>query len=248
MTKLYFDHTFTTDHNHKFWKKLEKYGFNLESNLVKHPDANCRFIKFNNFKYLEFVSTKDLTKFESAGFSFGYSGKLKAFNVSLIKKGIKTKFTHRNYDWATNSKDYLPGWNFVTFQKLGFKTIYPWITEYELRPGMKERPKHISKHPNGVNHIVGHEFQINDKGRQFFESLLGKKIKDKFVFKDGITLYFTKGPKNLHKNVILKADKLSQTLSCFPKKCLGEWQGQNAIIIANPCENERMWGIVVLGS
>jgi hypothetical protein len=32
---------------------IEKYGFILETKLVKHPDANCRFIKFNNFKYLQ---------------------------------------------------------------------------------------------------------------------------------------------------------------------------------------------------
>ena len=82
----------------------------------------------------------------------------------------------------------------------------------------------------------------------FFKLLLGKKINDKFEFKDGITLYFTKGSKNLHKNVILKADKLSKTSSYFPQKNRGEWQGQKAIIINNPCENERMWGMIILGS
>jgi hypothetical protein len=246
MTKLYFDHTFTTDQNHKFLKKLEKHGFTLETKMTEHPDAKCRFIKFNNFQYLEFASVLDTTKFESAGMSFGYAGKLKNFNQTLLKKGLHTKFTHRNYDWAINSKDYLPGWNFVSFQKLGFKTIYPWITEYELRPEMKERPKHIADHPNGVNHIVGHEFQINSKGREFFEALLARKIKDNYEFKDGVIFYFEEGRKNLHKNVVLKSDNFKLAAKFFKPKQIVDWKGREAIHIENPSGNERMWGIYII--
>jgi len=246
VTKLYFDHTFTTDQNHKFMKKLERYGFTLEPNTTEHPGAKCRFIRFNDRKYLEFASVADLSKFESAGMSFGYAGKLKTFNQTLIKRRIVTKFEHRNYDWATNSKDYLPGWNFVTFEKVGFKTMYPWITEYELRPGMKERPLHVANHANGVNHIVGHEIMVNKKGREFFQALLGKKLKDKFEFKDGITFYFHDGPKNLHKSVILKANSFNQAAKYFKQRQLVQFRGQQAIYIENPSKNERMWDLIIV--
>jgi len=93
---LYFDHTYTNDPRHRFLKRLEKLGFNLDEKGVEHPGRQfCRFIMFpkpsspRKCTYLEFVNVKPggdaITK---PGISLGYSKALKSVidNPQTAKK------------------------------------------------------------------------------------------------------------------------------------------------------------------
>ncbi len=136
MSKLYFDHCFTLDQNHRLLKKLERLGFTLRPTATEHPGGHvCRFIMFKGKvrnQYLEFVHTRPGgDAYSHPGISFGYKGPLESY-FKRIKKTLPSEFVHRNYDWKADSKTRLPGWNFLTFKHLGFRTLLPWLTEYEL--------------------------------------------------------------------------------------------------------------------
>ena len=241
----YFDHTYTADTNFKFMKRLKRLGFNLDANKVEHPHSKCRFITFDNSQYLEFIHPIGNTgHYDRPGISFGYKGSLKRFYDKKVKQGAELSFFHRNYQWKENSKYILPGWNFVQFKRTGIRTIFMWLTEYELING-KKRPTKKANHPNGVNRIVGHEFVINSKGRKIFELITGKKFKDKIEFSNGVVFYFTEGRTNLHKSVILKSSNAEKTKK-YIKAIRFDYRGQQAVRILNTCLKKRMWDIIVI--
>lgn len=242
---IYFDHTYTGDQGHQLWKKLGRLGFTLDKLEVKHPNDSCRFILFEKPSYLEFIhSSGQKYAKKCPGFSFGVRSDLKSFFNKLKKKKIDCTFMHRNYDWAKNDKDYLPGWNFVDFKNFGIRTFFPWITEYEQDPAVKVR-KRWAKHPNAVSHIIGHEFVINERGEKFFSNLLGTKIQDKVILSCGTILYFSRGQTNFHSKVILGSKNLKKTKTFMAKLKVIDFCGKDGILIPNPSSNKRMWDIII---
>ncbi|MBC7540552.1 MAG: hypothetical protein H7281_17135 [Bacteriovorax sp.] len=144
---IFLDHSYTNDDKHSFLKKLEKYGFKLSENEVEHPVKQfCRFIAFTgnplrSYQYLEFVNVKKNGEACSVpGVSFGYTKGLKNY-FNKIKNKVAAKFEHKNYKWKEDSVSDLPGWNFVTFDKVKLKGIFPWFTIHQKRKN--ERKSHI---------------------------------------------------------------------------------------------------------
>lgn len=184
MSNVYFDHCYTLDQDFKFLKKLEKIGFTLGKSIVEHPGKHiCRFIHFygntpRRFQYLEFVSVGRGGKpVKQSGISFGHKGNLEEYYKQLkSKKNYSPKFDHRNYDWKTDSKSKLVGWDFVSFKKHGLSHLYPWFTAYGVRPG-SENTKWKIQHKVGKVRLVGLTFMLSKKGEAFVRHILGKGMK-----------------------------------------------------------------------
>jgi hypothetical protein len=235
---IYFDHTYTMDREFGFLESLIKAGFTVHDKTTEHPDVECRFIMLADKKYLEFVHPKhEKNSFFSPGISFGYKTSLKALYDSLKPlEVLKASYTHRNYNWAENSTDYLPGWNYLNFGISAVKSFNPWFTEYETREGVSlEAPEH----PNGISGVLGHTFELNQVGRAFFELVLKTKIKDKIVLNDGTTLFFRDSDNNRHSQVILGSSNMTKTMYYLGQGSNGE------IAIKNPSSNENMWDLVI---
>ena len=95
--------------------------------------------------------------------------------------------------------------------------------------------------------IHGFEIQLNETGERFFSDLLGKKIKDKEVLRDGATLYFKKGaPSNKYLSVIMKSDDLEVTKTFFKTNKETSFNSVEGILIENPHSNSRMWDLIII--
>lgn len=235
---IYFDHTYTLDRDFVFLNKLIGAGFYVHDKSMEHPDVECRFIMLKDTKYLEFVhEKKNLDSYTSPGISFGYKTSLKAFYEALRpNERLKATYTHRNYNWAQNSTDYFPGWNYVNFGISSVKNFTPWFTEYETR---EEVDFKAPEHPNCISGIIGHTFELNNAGREFFELIFKVKIKDKIILNDGSELFFRESSKNTHSQVILGTSDLNRTSIFFGQP------RNNEIFIKNPSRNQNMWDLVV---
>lgn len=250
MKHIYFDHSYTVDQHHKFLKKLEGLGFRKEERHTEHPGGLiCRFLMFSaesktKRSYLEFVHTKPKgEKLKVPGLSFGWNGNLEKFHDEMVRtRKIKTEFVHKNYDWKKDDKTRLPGWNFVNFKNTGIRSFYPWITEYEPHPLRK--PRKIKSHPNGVNKIIGFEFDMNPAGEKLFKIVCGKKRSNFLTLPCGTKFYFTPAPTTKLRSVILRSKNLKQFLKKYGADKEIEFQGNPAGLIKNP--NERMWNIIII--
>ncbi len=251
MNKLiHFDHCYTMDRNHLFLKKLGLLGFSLDPRTIIHPgNRHCRFIEFKDNTYLEFINQAPPAK-KSSGFSFIYKGKLKSFFEMSKRKGVfKLKYIHRNYNWKENNKDNLPGWNFVTFSKTGIIKFYPWFTEYESKKKRKKSPpSKTHSHKNGIVGVHGHEFVLNERGREFFSTIFGCKITDILKASDGIFYYFKRGRSNRHTKVILKSKDLKKTSKITKIKTQIVYEGHLALNIKNPNEGRHNWDVLIIES
>lgn len=235
--KIYFDHCYTIDTNHTFLKSLQRLGFNLGADSVEHPNANCRFLGFESNQYLEFVHNTE--KLENIpGFSFGYSEDLKKLEQKLSNR-ISCMYKHRSQDGSKS------GWNFLFFKNIGIRTFIPWFTEYEQSLTKKSKRKLQIKHPNGVTKILAHEFTINDKGKDFFQTILNLKIKSSIKLQCGTTLYFERGRTNYHSKVILECKSFPLLKRYMPKKKTSLFQGKKSIFIPNLNNNKRMWDLYI---
>lgn len=246
--EIFFDHTFNEDPGHKLHKKLGRLGFTLSEHEVEHPGkAMCRFIMVGN-KYLEFVHIgKGGIAFNKPGISFGATSLMDYAKRISKKADFKVHSNHKNYDWLKNNTDYLPGWNFVNFTGTGVRAFYPWFTEYEPDPKRKKKRKKSQTHVNGVNRIIGAEFQISKTGERFFEILFGAKIKSEMTLPDGFKIYFHKNAKcNRHLANILATKSLRKTKSYMPKEMVTTFMGQEAIRITDPKGNSRMWDLIII--
>ncbi|MCP4912366.1 MAG: hypothetical protein GY909_04550 [Oligoflexia bacterium] len=245
MSKLIFDHCFTKDTNHKFFKKLIKMGFNDLGFTTVHPKENiCKFIKFDDHQYLEFISTKyKEDEKKKPGLSFKSTGKLKMIYDKIKKKrGVNANWFHRNYNWKENSKDVLPGWNFVDFKHVPFRNIWFWLTEYEPpKKGLKRIP-FSSSHPNGVYAFEAIVIEANKKSKIFFEKLFGAK-------KEGLSkksqVIFIDSKRTRHSLVILKCKSLKKAQK-YIKAPIKEMYGYEGLFIKNPSDNDRMWDILII--
>ncbi len=240
-----FDHTFTSDQDHRFWKSLSRQGFHLEEKASEHPGQICRFIKFETLPYLEFIhASKKVNLVKAPGLSFATNSDLEALYKKLCRQKLKCTFLHRNYDRKLNDFERRPGWNFIFFKNLGFQTLFPWFTEYEPYLGKRRKLKPV-KHPNGVSAIVGHEFSVNAKGRAFFSQIFKISINKKVTLKDGTVFYFKSGRQNYHSKVILNSKDLSKTKKFMKLAKEIDFHGKDALLLKNPSPNRRMWSLVI---
>lgn len=249
MANLFFDHCFTADPGHRFLRKLERLGFTLRSSTVEHPGKHfCRFIGFNspasprNFTYLEFIHVgRGGVPVRNPGLSLSTARDLEQFHRSLKRSRLRASFRHKNYDWKKDDRSRQPGWNFVSFQGLGFTTLFPWLTEYEPHP---ERPRRMSpiRHANGVSRIVAAEISVNAAGRKFFGALLGSRL-DRPVKVGPQTLYFTSGTRTRLTRVVLGARSLAGLRRRGLDLEEGTWRGRKALLIPNPA---GMWDLAVI--
>lgn len=249
MNDIGFDHSYTEDMGHKFLKALGKAGFVLAENQVEHPGKQfCRFIMFRHGpgrNYLEFVHVgKGGERVDKPGVSLHYAGPLKKYFESIKKrKGLKAKYIHKNYEWKRDSKSALPGWNFVTFSRPAFKNIYPWFTEYELRPGKKRvLPQ---PHPNTAQYVAGIELEVRDTDRSKLGEIFGKDLRRGNASIGDFQLYLNPGDSTRISALVIKC----KNLNLFMRKAkIGTkvlWNGQNAVLIKNPARG-TMWNIVAV--
>ncbi|MCP4913221.1 MAG: hypothetical protein GY909_08875 [Oligoflexia bacterium] len=245
MAKLIFDHCYTKDIKHKFFKRLIKMGFKDLGFTTIHPKENiCKFIKFDDHQYLEFISTKyeeDIKK--RPGLSFKSRGKLNViFKKYQSKRGIEATYRHRNYNWKENNKDILPGWNFVDFKHVPFRNILLWLTEYEPpKKGLKRLP-FKSDHPNGVYALEAIILDVNERSKAYFDKLFGPK-KEGLLRKSQVV--FRPSSRTRHSLVILKCKSLKKAQK-FIKAPVKEVYGYTGLFIKNPSGNDRMWDILVI--
>lgn len=246
MSKVYFDHTYTIDNNFQLIKRMESFGFKLSEKVVEHPSSRSRFIYLNNCKYLEFIQFTTPVKnwWNLSGISFGVNEGLKKYSNTPRIRSLKAEYSHRNYNWIENNLDYLPGWNFLGFKKVGFRTFHPWFTEYEK--GRREIPNTV-RHPNGVNDFHGNLFGINLKGRDFFERILKRKIKDKIQLSDGTWLYFKNASTNKHEAVILQSMKKNSLETFKDNSKLIKTHGLELYLFDYPNRHKNCWKIGVVG-
>jgi len=256
--KLIVDHIYTRDQNHKFLKKLEKMGFQIDPATVKHPGGlTCRFITFRDEKdgprkYLEFASVSPDPKarqIRCPGISFSTTtpiGKVLERKLPQLKKhGLRFKFKHLNYEWKDGDQERGPGWNFVEFPNLGFRTLYPWITEYEPNPNKPTPKRPKISHPNGIRGIAAIEIEINQAGRRFFERLLSRPLSRPVQIASQPTLYFTEGKRTAIRSIILEASD-PKKLVAFSFDDEIRWRGRAARLITNP--NPNMWDLIVIAT
>lgn len=245
---IFFDHTYTNDQNHRFWKKLKKYGFNLLDQEVEHPGkAFCTFISFNGdtnrgYHYLEFVNVKKGgVKCSYPGLAFGYKKGLRVL-LKKIKNKFDVKFEHKNYNWKEDNKSDLPGWNFLTFKKLKFRGITTWFNEFEKHSEDQKNKIVKVTHPNGVQKFSSLHFELNDEGLKFYEELFGKKIKNGTRLACGTMFYYTKAKSNKMTVIHLECKSLKKLKGNFPYDGALNFLGKEAVRIRNP---NLMWDIVI---
>lgn len=247
---IFFDHTYTGDKGHRFLKRLEKLGFVLNPNTTEHPGKQfCRFIMFKNealprkYNYLEFVWGKSAGT-SKPGYCFGYSGGLERYFKKLERDGkYEAEFLHKNYAWKEDNVSRLPGWNFVSFRKLGMPSLYTWFTEYEPRPGKKSYK--APAHKNGAQRIHGFVIELDAKGEKFFSYLLGKKLTEKTKIGGGITLYLSLGAKRTRlRAVVVEMKSLPAFLRKYKADSSGLFFGREAARIENP--DRRMWDLLLV--
>jgi len=245
--KLKYDHAYTNDPKHRFHKKLQKLGFTSFPPEVEHPGKQfCRFISFKATKselpvYLEFIDARDPNfPIRSAGLSLRALGPLEKAFKKFRKKGIRGNFAHKNYEWKKDSRSRLPGWNFVTFTRIGFRSLYVWITEYEKRSGVKPMKRQI--HPNGVRWLHALEIEINPAGNSFFSKVFGHKLNQPRSMPGGQVFYYSGGRATRLKTIVLETYSLKHTQK-FISGPLTKWRGKLALQIKNPAD---MWDILIV--
>ncbi len=249
MKMINFDHCYTEDMGHKFFKTLECAGFTLSEHQVEHSGKNfCRFIMFNHGKtekvYLEFVNVgKGGKRMDKPGLSLNCSGLLKKhFNIVKRQKGVAAKYIHKNYQWKKDSKSRLPGWNFITFSKPQFKNLYTWFTEYDLRSERKQLA--VLPHPNTAFRVAGLELLLRGQDRPKMETIFGRKFDSENINLGGIHLFIQPARSTKLTNIIIECKNLKSFIKYAGDKSQTTWRGKKAAVIKNP--DRRMWNIVVI--
>ncbi|MDQ7774136.1 MAG: hypothetical protein RDU13_11530 [Elusimicrobiales bacterium] len=248
MASVNFDHSYTEDIGHKFFKALGRAGFRLSDSRATHPGKHfCRFIIFDRgdgrAAYLEFVDVgRGGKRVPKPGISLRYAGRLERYYDRVKKaKGVKAKFIHRNYEWKKDSKSRLPGWNFLAFTEPKFRNIYPWFTEYEPRPGVKRLAP--PTHPNTANRLSGMVLAVREQDRSKLEKVFGRKMAGKKVSLGGIKMIVEPSKTTRLSALVLECRDFKRFMRAAKVKEPVLWDGRKAAIIRNP--DRRMWDIVV---
>ncbi len=242
MDELMLDHIYTRDDDHFFFRLLEKSGFQPEVDPVTHPgNLVCRFIKFksksfSHLFYLEFVSGCQSEAELKTGMSFRCDQKLEGLYNNLVKRSIDAEYEHRNYKWQENSKDILPGWNFLAFRHDINKSIYTWITEYEPHDPPRPAPP-IPLHPNGVFDFLGVELELDDSGIHFFTDILP-------VLHNPLLLKFERAEQSKVKNIVFQASSLNYFSETNQDVIFCTWNNKKAVKVSDPKVD---WNLVIVG-
>lgn len=254
-TKIEMDHFNTKDQGHKFYKSLGKMGFNLYPNETLHVGGKkCRFIFLENAQYLEFITTsnKEFIK-KKPGLSFRSDGQLINLFKSYRKNSIACQYSHRNYNWKENSKDHLPGWNFVHYSKTPFRTIDIWITEYEgyetktkeserkMKAYFKTRDRY-AKHPNTVYSFDRLIIEAKTESQIYYKKIFG--VGNKYLV-DSDSLVVELSSRNRMKLIVLKCKSLKKA-SRYIKGAFCEMHGEKGLFIKNPSGSDRMWDLFIV--
>lgn len=249
MANINFDHSYTEDIGHRFFKALGRAGFSLSEHRMAHPGKHfCRFIIFEQAggkkAYLEFVSVghggKRVTK---PGISLRCAGPLaKYFDRVKKQTGVAAKYVHRNYEWKKDSKSKLPGWNFLTFSRPQFKNIYPWFTEYEPRPGVKRLA--AAAHLNTASTISGVVLSARKGDMPKLGKVFGRSLAAKGVSLGGIQLMIEPANVTRISALVIECKDLKRFMRSAKIKSSERWQGKEAAVIRNP--DRRMWDIIVV--
>lgn len=248
--KVQFDHSYTADKNFQFRKKLGKAGFFIGSHTVEHPgNVLCKFIVIagqgqDRPQYLEFIHfAKGGLETKTPGLSLGALQALEPFAQKLNRKKLKTRFTHRNYDWKTDSKNRLPGWNFIHFPEHK-SHVNTWLTEYEPTKKRKKAHKTFLENPNQVYKVVSLELSLTTKDIRFFEKLCGKPKGHEFILSCGTLLRYTKSNKTRLQAIVLATRNIKKLVKKFEWDELVTHQGRPGVVIKNP--NKNMWDVVIV--
>ena len=251
---LRFDHAYTSDREHRFFRRLISAGFMLHPHVTHHPGPHeNRFIflpgasKANPF-CLEFIH-HGLREKVIPGFSLAASGPLRRYFESVREnRFLKARYWHRNYEWKTKgNKKGLPGWNFVEYGT-AFPAANVWLTEFERGPGVKGRRTPIAakflKHANTVTGIHGFEFDVAPADRRFFEEVLGRRIGRSTRLECGTRLYLNPAARTRFRNAILEAADLKEFERWAHPDGWTRFFGRKAAVVRNP---SRFWDILVIG-
>jgi hypothetical protein len=249
--KLKYDHAYTPDQAHRFLKQLKKMGFKPSENTVEHHGKHfCHFILFRDSMkvvpvYLEFIHVgRGGKKVGHSGLSLRAVGSLEKASKEIFRSGLKGKLVHKNYDWKAGGRDRRPGWNFLNFKNVGFRKLYPWITEYEVNPNYRGRRMPTQRHPNGVRRLLALEIEIDAKGARFFERLLGRKVDQPLRLPGGQKIYFTRGKQTRLRAIVLEADS-TRRFKQFKLQMNSEWRGRRACSIENPSGH---WNLLLVAA
>ena len=248
MRQLLLDHICCFDPHHKFRSKLLKLGFYDDENLVEHPGASmCKFIHLNPKKnvhnyYLEFIHQKNPKK-RPMGLSFASDVKLR--NLLNKFKKYNVKFFHKNYNWKENSKDILPGWNFITFPDRKNQPLI-WITEYEYTKEreIRNNKKSKFKNKNGVNQIIGLCMYLNKKDVKFLSSLLGAPRNNKFMTQNNVFIDYKLSSKTKIKSVICSTPTFNKLALPFKSHETFKYNQQTAYRIKNDVKGQ--WDLILV--
>jgi hypothetical protein len=249
MASVNFDHSYTEDIGHKFFKALGRAGFRLSENQAAHPGKHfCRFIVFappgGKREYLEFVDVgRGGRRVNKPGISLRCSGPLKKyFDRVKRQKGVKVKYIHRNYEWKKDSRSRLPGWNFLTFVKPVFKNLFPWFTEYEPRPGVRRLP--APAHPNTATAICGMVLAVRDQDRPRLEKVFGRSLAGRRANLGGIQMFIEPSKTTRLSALVIECRDFKRFTRSAKVKSPVLWEGRKAALIRNP--DRRMWDIIVV--
>jgi hypothetical protein len=198
----------------------------------------------SGLNYLEFVNVGNGgKKVNKPGVSLRYEGKLKDyFESTKRQRGLKAQYIHKNYDWKKDAKSALPGWNFVAFRRPVFKSIYPWFTEYEPRPGKKRTQPKL--HPNTAQYISGMELVVRGTDRPKLEKIFGRNFGQKDVSLGDFSLYVNSGNSTRISALVVKCASLDRFIKVAKTGKKVFWREKNAVLIKNPAPG--MWDIVVV--
>lgn len=191
---------------------------------------------------MEFVHVgKGGVKVTKPGLSLGSKSSLEKFNKTLMSKGLKTNFIHKNYEWKKDSTSRLPGWNFITFPKHK-SDIYTWLTEYEASSKRKNK-KQLPKHKNNIQRFVGLTAELGLQDLKLLTTMFGLPKHNVFKLKDGFEIHFTKAKKSRILDVIFEVPDLKKYITKFKWDELTVSHGAPGVRINNNTKN--MWNVII---
>lgn len=251
--KIKLDHIYCIDQDFVYFNYLKQVGFKCEAKTVEHPGGvKCKFIyleganKKNDF-YMEFVSFSEKMSPLNIrpGISLAIGGSLLEHYKKMQNK-IKCRYIHKNYKWKENSKDYLPGWNMVEFEKNFIRDIFVWFTEYEYSPERKLRK--APHHPNGVIGLTEVVLELKLNSQKKIEKIIGSKIAKNYEFSNGIKLSIVRSRKDRVRSLVLKTKKPSSAFKLVDKqKKIIRYGEEFGIELNGPSKRtENMWNIIIV--
>lgn len=253
MSRPRFDHCYTPDKGHRFFRALGRMGFRLDPRKIEAPGRQqCRFIMLpardrKDIVYLELIDApKRLSR--RPGVSFSVARNLQRHYGALRSRELRPRFYHRNYEWKTRGESQrLPGWNYLVFgRQAPWSRV--WFTEYEptpahLRPADARR-RIPPPQPNGVTAVAALEFDVSPAGRRYLQAALNRTLGPRTRLACGTDLVLRPARRTRFRRVVLEARSLIAFRGLAKRAVRDEHAGRPALRIPNP---SGFWDIVVTG-